>query len=99
MRAGVENWEAGNRAALPSSPSLICYDTASSRRRAADLQPLKMDGCNMLTPTAVFADAFGKHVAALYDLAYSRREARFGEMLCEAARLVFERISLSDALY
>jgi len=53
----------------------------------------------MFTPTAVFADAFGKHLAGLYDRAYSRREARYGEMICEAARLVFERISLSDALY
>src|SRR4051812_33120427 len=53
----------------------------------------------MLTPTAVFADAFGKHMAGLYDQAYSRRDARFGEIICEAARLVFERISLSDALY
>ena len=53
----------------------------------------------MLTPTAVFADAFGRHMAGLYDQAYSRRDARFGEIICEAARLVFERISLSDALY
>jgi hypothetical protein len=53
----------------------------------------------MLTPTAVFADAFGRHMAALYDHAFSRREARYGEMICEAARLVYERISLSDALY
>ena len=53
----------------------------------------------MINPTATFSDAFGDHLAALYDQAYGRREPRFAEIIRESARLVFERISLSDALY
>jgi hypothetical protein len=53
----------------------------------------------MMNPTAIFADAFGAHLASLFDQAYGRREPRFGEIIREGARLVFERISLSDALY
>jgi hypothetical protein len=53
----------------------------------------------MMSPTAIFADAFGAHLANLFDQAYGRREPRFAEMIREGARLVFERISLSDALY
>src|SRR5262249_4450854 len=34
-----------------------------------------------------------------FDQAFGRREPRFGEIIREGARLVFERISLSDALY
>jgi hypothetical protein len=53
----------------------------------------------MINPTATFSDAFGDRLAALYDQAYGRREPRFAEIIRESARLVFERISLSDALY
>jgi len=53
----------------------------------------------MISPTAIFAAAFGDHLADLYDQAYGRREPRYAEILRESARLVFERISLSDALY
>ncbi len=35
----------------------------------------------------------------LYDRAFGRREPRYLEILREGARLVFERLSLSDALY
>ena len=53
----------------------------------------------MISPTSIFADAFGDHLADLYDQAYARREPRYAEIIREGARLVFERISLSDALY
>jgi hypothetical protein len=53
----------------------------------------------MLNPTAIFADALGDHLAGLYDQAFGRREPRYGEVIRESARLVFERLSLSDALY
>jgi hypothetical protein len=53
----------------------------------------------MLNPTAIFANAFGDHLAGLYDQAFGRREPRFVEVIRECARLVFERLSLSDALY
>jgi hypothetical protein len=53
----------------------------------------------MISPTEIFADAFGNHLANQYDQAYGRREPRFAEIIREGARLVFERLSLSDALY
>jgi hypothetical protein len=53
----------------------------------------------MLNPTAIVADALGDHLASLYDQAYGQREPRYAEIIREAARLVFERLSLSDALY
>ena len=53
----------------------------------------------MLNPTAIFADALGNHLARLYEQAYGQREPRYAEIIREAARLVFERLSLSDALY
>jgi hypothetical protein len=53
----------------------------------------------MISPTGIFADAFGDHLANQYDQAYGRREPRFAEIIREGARLVFERLSLSDALY
>jgi hypothetical protein len=60
---------------------------------------MAMEGSAMMNPTAVFAEAFGAHLANLFDQAFGRREPRFGEIIREGARLVFERISLSDALY
>jgi hypothetical protein len=53
----------------------------------------------MISPTGIFADAFGNHLAEQYDQAFGRREPRFAEIIREGARLVFERLSLSDALY
>lgn len=53
----------------------------------------------MLHPAGVFADAFANHLASQYDLAFGRREPRYGEIISEAAKLIFERLSLSDALY
>lgn len=53
----------------------------------------------MISPTGIFADAFGEHLAEQYDQAYGRREPRFAEIIREGARLVFERLSVSDALY
>ena len=53
----------------------------------------------MLNPTAIVADALGDHLARLYDHAFGQREPRYAEIIREAARLVFERLSLSDALY
>jgi hypothetical protein len=54
---------------------------------------------SMLNPTAIFADAFADHLAGLYDQAYGQREPRFANTIHESAKLVFERLSLSDALY
>ena len=53
----------------------------------------------MLNPTAIFSEAIASHLASLYDSAYGRREPRFSNTLYESAKLVFERLSLSDALY
>ncbi len=53
----------------------------------------------LLTPAAVFSDAFAGHLADQYDGTFGRREPRYANMIHEAARLVFERISQSDALY
>ena len=53
----------------------------------------------MISPTRIFADAFGEYLAGQYDQAYGRREPRFAEIIREGARLVFERLSVSDALY
>ncbi|MFO1122895.1 MAG: metal-dependent phosphohydrolase [Hyphomicrobiales bacterium] len=53
----------------------------------------------MLSPAAVFSDAFASHLADHYDLTFGRREPRYANMIHEAAKLVFERLSQSDALY
>src|SRR5687767_1925703 len=58
-----------------------------------------MEDAVMISPTGIFADAFGEHLAGQYDQAYGRREPRFAEIIREGARLVFERLSTSDALY
>ena len=50
----------------------------------------------MLNPTTIFSEAFASHLASLYDSAYGRREPRFSNTLYESAKLVFERLSLSD---
>lgn len=53
----------------------------------------------MLNPAGILATAFGDHLAALYDEAFGRREARYGELIREGAALVLEMLSTSDALY
>ncbi|WP_119270581.1 metal-dependent phosphohydrolase [Taklimakanibacter deserti] len=53
----------------------------------------------MLNPATIFAEAFADHLASLYDRAYGRREPRFANTIREGASLIFERLSLSDALY
>jgi len=53
----------------------------------------------MLNPALIFAEAFSDRLSVLYDRAFGRREPRYSEIIREAARLVFERLSLSDALY
>ena len=53
----------------------------------------------MLNPAAIFGEAFANHLAVQYDTVYGRREPRFAGTIFESAKLVFERLSLSDALY
>jgi hypothetical protein len=53
----------------------------------------------MLNPALIFAEAFSDRLSAVYDRAFGRREPRYSEIIREGARLVFERLSLSDALY
>jgi hypothetical protein len=53
----------------------------------------------MLNPTTIFADAFAARLAALYDRAFGRREPGYADIIHESAKLAFERLSLSDALY
>jgi hypothetical protein len=53
----------------------------------------------MLNPATIFSEAFADHLASLYDRAYGRREPRFANTIHEGASLIFERLSLSDALY
>ena len=53
----------------------------------------------MLNSTEILAEALGERLAQLYSRAFSRREPRYAEIIAEAAKLVLERIGLSDALY
>lgn len=53
----------------------------------------------MLNPASIFAEAFSNRLAVLYDRAFGRRQPHYSEIIREAASLVFERLSLSDALY
>src|SRR5262245_31752646 len=53
----------------------------------------------MLNPTAIFANVFSDRLADLYNQTFGQREPRYAEMIREGAKLVFERLSLSDALY
>ncbi|HEX2726433.1 MAG TPA: metal-dependent phosphohydrolase [Beijerinckiaceae bacterium] len=53
----------------------------------------------MLNPTEIVAGILGEQLADNYMRAYSRREPRYAEAIGEAAKLVLERIGLSDALY
>jgi hypothetical protein len=53
----------------------------------------------MLNGTEILADALGDRLAAAYLRVFSGREPRYAEIIAEAARLVLERIGMSDALY
>lgn len=53
----------------------------------------------MLNPAAILAQAFGDHLAGLYVDAFGQREALYGDMIREGAKLIFELLSGSDALY
>jgi hypothetical protein len=53
----------------------------------------------MLNPTEILASALGGRLAENYMRAFSFREPRYAEIIAEAAKLVLERIGLSDALY
>jgi hypothetical protein len=53
----------------------------------------------MLNVTEVLADALGERLAAGYVRVFSGLDARYADIIAEAARLVLERIGMSDALY
>jgi hypothetical protein len=53
----------------------------------------------MLNPTEILSDAIGNRLAESYLRAFGGREPRYAETIAEAARLVIERIGMSDALY
>jgi hypothetical protein len=53
----------------------------------------------MLQPISLLADAFAQHVTRGFEGCYGSRAPRHAELLGEAARMVVERLSLSDALY
>ena len=53
----------------------------------------------MLNPAAILAQAFGDHLADLYFEAFGRREVHYADMIREGAKLIFELLSGSDALY
>src|SRR5918995_7349696 len=53
----------------------------------------------MFDPTKLLADALGEHLSAAYGGAFRSSEPRYAEVIDEAASLVVERISGSDALY
>jgi hypothetical protein len=53
----------------------------------------------MLNPTSLLADALGRNLAETYRRIYGNQEPQIAAGLDEAARLVIERISNSDALY
>ncbi|MCW5733671.1 MAG: hypothetical protein KIS73_06080 [Enhydrobacter sp.] len=53
----------------------------------------------MIQPTTLMADAFASHLMKNFDRAFGSGTPYRVDVLGEAARLVIERISLSDALY
>jgi hypothetical protein len=53
----------------------------------------------MLNPTTLLADALGQNLTATYRQVFGDREPFFANGLNEAAKLIIERISGSDALY
>lgn len=53
----------------------------------------------MIQSTSLLADALADHLIRGFNRSYSDMAPPYGEVLGEAARLVVERLSLSDALY
>ena len=53
----------------------------------------------MLNSTEILANVLGERLAEIYTRAFSSREPRYAELIGEAAKLVLERIGMSDALY
>ena len=53
----------------------------------------------MLNPTSILADALGQNLADHYRQTFGSRDPHFAISLQEAAKLIIERISSSDALY
>jgi hypothetical protein len=53
----------------------------------------------MLQTSSLLADSLANHLVATFTRSYGRTETQHAELLGEAARLVIERLSLSDALY
>jgi hypothetical protein len=53
----------------------------------------------MLNPTSLLADALGRNLAETYRRSYGDQEPQIPAVLEEAARLIIERIAVSDALY
>lgn len=54
---------------------------------------------SMLQTSSLLADSLADHLVATFTRSYGRTETQHAELLGEAARLVIERLSLSDALY
>ncbi|HTE82957.1 MAG TPA: metal-dependent phosphohydrolase, partial [Reyranella sp.] len=53
----------------------------------------------MIQPTTLLADALASNLMHNFDRAFGKSTPYHSDLLGEAARLVIERISLSDALY
>jgi len=53
----------------------------------------------MLNPTSLLADALGQNLADVYRQTFGSSDPHFATGLTEAAKLIIERISSSDALY
>lgn len=53
----------------------------------------------MIQPTSLLADALAEHLTQTFERTFRGSAPRHAELLGEAARLVIERLSLSDALY
>jgi hypothetical protein len=53
----------------------------------------------VLNSTEILANVLGERLAEIYTRAFSSREPRYAELIGEAAKLVLERIGMSDALY
>jgi len=53
----------------------------------------------MLQTSSLLADSLADRLVATFTRSYGRTETQHAELLGEAARLVIERLSLSDALY
>ena len=53
----------------------------------------------MLNSSEILANVLGERLAEIYTRAFSSGEPRYAEIIGEAAKLVLERIGMSDALY